>query len=431
MLFGLLAVFTLTKSAWAIPSFARQTGLECNVCHTIYPELTPYGRQFKLKGYTEGKAPFYKKFSAWFQGSFTHTNKGQTEAPAPDFGKNDNFAFDDASLFYGGTIVGKVGAFVQATYDGIEKTVAWDNLDVRFADTANIGKDQLVYGVSLNNNPGVQDLWNTIPAWAFPFDGSGLAPAPAASLLIEEGLGQIVMGGSFYAMLNNHFYGEVGLYHTLSRGMIDTLTGSADDTPQSDGPALYWRFAWEPQIGTNRLSIGTFGLNAALYPDGDKSQGSDSYTDVGVDAQYQWFGHRDSATGRLSVIKEFQDLGASVALGGADHSSNQLNKINGSVTYTYDRTYGGSFGLTHMWGDSDATLYGTPTGSPDSTSMTLQADWLPFNKKPWSGYPWFNPRFTMQYIHYFQFDGSSSNVDGAGRDASDNDTLFLLATFTL
>ena len=38
-------------SAEAVPSFARQTGLSCNVCHSDPPELTAFGRNFKLKGY--------------------------------------------------------------------------------------------------------------------------------------------------------------------------------------------------------------------------------------------------------------------------------------------------------------------------------------------------------------------------------------------
>src|SRR5438094_728359 len=35
----------------AVPGFARQTGLSCQACHTIFPELTPFGRQFKLNAY--------------------------------------------------------------------------------------------------------------------------------------------------------------------------------------------------------------------------------------------------------------------------------------------------------------------------------------------------------------------------------------------
>src|ERR1044071_3444596 len=54
-----IAVIMLAvRPAGAVPSFARQTGFDCTVCHTIYPELTPVGRRFKLYGYTwTNKAP--------------------------------------------------------------------------------------------------------------------------------------------------------------------------------------------------------------------------------------------------------------------------------------------------------------------------------------------------------------------------------------
>jgi len=303
-------------------------------------------------------------------------------------------------------------------------------MDIRFADKTTVGDDPVVYGLSVNNSPGVQDLWNTIPVWTFPFDGSGLAPTPAAGTLIEEGLGQIAVGGSVYAMWNDTVYGEAGLYHTLSRGAIDALAGSSAGAPKSDGVAPYWRFAWQRDTGQYNISLGTYGLYAALYPGGNKSRGSDTFTDIAVDVQYQFFGERDNVTARINFIQEFQDLNASVALGAADNTSNELRNLNTSVTYTYDQTIGLTAGATHIWGDRDATLYGTPTGSPKSTALTIQGDCLPLNKTPWSVYPWFNPRLTAQYVHYFRFDGGTGNVDGTGRNATDNDTLFLLLTLT-
>jgi hypothetical protein len=35
----------------------------------------------------------------------------------------------------------------------------------------------------------------------------------------------------------------------------------------------------------------------------------------------------------------------------------------------------------------------------------------------------------LQYVHYNQFDGGSTNYDGAGRNAQDNNTLFAFAWF--
>src|SRR5579864_9844243 len=55
---NLLAVATLAAAllgaapaALAVPSFARQTGMACEACHTVFPELTHFGRVFKANGY--------------------------------------------------------------------------------------------------------------------------------------------------------------------------------------------------------------------------------------------------------------------------------------------------------------------------------------------------------------------------------------------
>ncbi|MGD0643005.1 MAG: hypothetical protein ABSC22_19870, partial [Roseiarcus sp.] len=47
-----LASLLTVQPASAVPSFARQTGQPCANCHTAFPELTPFGRRFKLSGYT-------------------------------------------------------------------------------------------------------------------------------------------------------------------------------------------------------------------------------------------------------------------------------------------------------------------------------------------------------------------------------------------
>jgi hypothetical protein len=50
---SLLACIVLAcPDAEAVPSFTRQTGLKCSVCHSNPPELTAFGRKFKLEGYT-------------------------------------------------------------------------------------------------------------------------------------------------------------------------------------------------------------------------------------------------------------------------------------------------------------------------------------------------------------------------------------------
>ena len=48
----LLSVGLAAPMAHAVPSFARQTGMACEACHTVFPELTHFGRMFKANGYT-------------------------------------------------------------------------------------------------------------------------------------------------------------------------------------------------------------------------------------------------------------------------------------------------------------------------------------------------------------------------------------------
>ena len=48
----------LAPPAQALPSFARQTGQPCGTCHTDFAGLTPYGRLFKIGGYTAGGGPY-------------------------------------------------------------------------------------------------------------------------------------------------------------------------------------------------------------------------------------------------------------------------------------------------------------------------------------------------------------------------------------
>ncbi|HKT32256.1 MAG TPA: cytochrome C, partial [Gammaproteobacteria bacterium] len=48
------SLLAITPQAGAVPSFARQTGLACNACHTVAPQLNAFGRYFKLHAYVLG-----------------------------------------------------------------------------------------------------------------------------------------------------------------------------------------------------------------------------------------------------------------------------------------------------------------------------------------------------------------------------------------
>jgi hypothetical protein len=74
---------------------------------------------------------------------------------------------------------------------------------------------------------------------------------------------------------------------------------------------------------------------------------------------------------------------------------------------------------------------GSRTGRPTTSGYRLQADWTPFGDATSFARPWANLRLGVQYTGYTEFNGSGSNYDGFGRDASDNNTvsLFLWTAF--
>src|SRR6202040_1371366 len=302
------------RTAQAIPSYARQTGQQCAACHNGFPELTPYGRQFKLNGYVwSGGASNFPPIAAEPIPTFTNVRKGVDGGLAPGFGFNNDFAFT-GSLFYGGKIVDSLGAFAQVTFDNVPNTIHWDNTDIRYATRSELFGRETVFGVSANNNPTVNDIWNSTPAWGYPYIASELAPVPGAMALIEGTFAQQVIGLNPYIYWNRLVYAEVGGDRTLSPRTLTTLGKEPEGARAFQGIAPSWRLAIEPAWGRNTWEFGTFGLATNLIPERMTGSGMDHLTDVGVDTQYQFLGARDSFSVQARFITENQNFPASQAL---------------------------------------------------------------------------------------------------------------------
>jgi hypothetical protein len=399
------------------------------MCHTTSfgPNLTPFGRDFKLNGYTlgENKLP---PVSGMVMGSFTNTQKGQNVPDLPPnngFNGNNNFTFDQASLFYAGKIWENFGAFSQLTYDGVADRLALDNTDLRYADNFAWNAHDFVYGVSLNNLPTVQDLWNTTPTWGFPYNGSPLAPAPGAAALIDGGLGATQVGGAtLYSMIDRTLYAEAGAYTTFAKNFQQAMGAWAPDQNQIDGGAPYWRVALQHDWDRHYLAIGHYGFRANVFPGGDKSAGSDRYTDLALDATYQFLGNLDHIFEvKTTYIRESQELYATRALGGTAFTANQLNTYKINAAYTFLQTYNLTFGYNRISGNRNMDIYNTDAGyslngRPDSNYFTVDVSYVPFGKSRSYLQPWLNLRVGLQYVAYTQFNGSSKH-------AEDNNTLLL------
>lgn len=413
-----------------IPSFSRQTQLACSVCHTSFPQLTAFGRRFKLNGYTltgiqtvKGKPGVGGRgvrlnlipgLSTMVQTSVTRTDKAQPGT------QNNNVDFpQEMSFFYGGALGEKLGAFIQVTYAAVDGSFGFDNADLRFATHEQLASKDLILGLTLNNNPTIQDVWNTTSAWGYPFASSEVAPTPAAATVIEDALAQEVAGLGGYVLWDGLLYGEATFYRSAPQGAANPPDASSEAVTK--GIAPYWRLAVEPNVGGGSLEVGTYGLYTRLYPEGVTGL-TDSYTDLGFDAQYQHRIGQGALTARGTWIREDQKLNATFDAGGSANPKNTLNSYKLNGTYFLDKGVGLTLGGFAVQGEADAGLYapdpieGSANGKPNSTGLIAQLDFM----------PWENARLALQYTLYDKFNGSSSNYDGSGRNASDNNTLYFL-----
>jgi hypothetical protein len=431
-------LFIGVKNLLAVPSFARQTGLACTMCHTVWPQLTPFGRIFKLNGFVFSKESEAKQWSppvaAMIQASFTalDKNSGILKDGAAPFDNatdsaEDRFNFpQQASLFYGGRIIGHLGAFAQLTYDGTANDVALDNTDIRYAWSTTAGGKPLVVGATVNNAPTVEDLWNATPVWGFPFASSAIAPSPSAATLIDGTLGQQIGGIGAYASWANLIYGAASVYRTTNDGIARPLGAGTDPDMITDGAVPFWRVALFHQWNQHAFAIGSYGLQADIYPGGADSGPTDAFTDYAFDGQYQFISPPHLFSLHAAWSHENQDWNAGFPAGTTSNHSDDLKTVKVNACYFYrasQGTIGGNLGYFATDGDSDPLLYpaapveGSRTGSPESKGFILQTTYLWREKY----------KFALQYTIYKTFNGASDNYDGFGRDASDNNTIFLFA----
>lgn len=417
----------MATRANAVPAFAIQTGRPCTACHVggFGPELTPFGRNFKMTGYTLRTNTFNIPVSAVLQASYVSTAKGQPGGAAPGYGDNDNFTLDQASLFLAGGLGSHLGAFVQTTYDGVAKAWHWDNLDVRAVTNATIKGVETVFGLSLNNAPSVQDVFNTLAAWGYPYSASALAPSPAAAPIIGS-LAQSTLGLTAYAWINSQVYLEAGGYQSPGSGFLTHAGVDPTDPGSISGTAPYARIAWQKNYGDRNFEIGAFYLGANIFPGLDQTTGyTDHYTDVGLDGSYQLYAsHKDVFTVNARYTHEQETLLASQALGNSANAGQTLQDLRLDASYFWHGEVGLTVGAFDTWGSSDTILYGANNvPRPDSSGLLFQIDGTPWGDGHSPLGPRFNMRIGIQYTDYLSFDGASANYDGFGHNASDNNTF--------
>jgi len=454
----------LSAPAQAIPVFARQTGHNCQACHISYPELTAYGREFKLNGYTFGEAQTLP-LAAAIMGEYDTLSNGKdatTGAPTCTGSTTGSSATTNAncghaelvqySIFYGGRISDNFGMFGQMSGNQFPISNAGtfsptaDNTEFRYVHrilSADSLEPEAVIGLNMNNNPTMQDVWNAVPAWRFPwfpYLGAGYGPSAAPYIDNPSG-GHNKVGIGAYAWIHKTWYAELNLYHSatgplsfMNWGNGGTEVGMGNDVLKGENP--YFRLAYSRDWDYSSLEVGVFGFDAHTYecnpadsndynanpavPCVGSLTATNHYKDIAVDAQYQYNKGEPwifSAAG--SYIHETNDLTALYqALGSVAMPNHTINEFQIKGTAYYNRQYGVTLGYSAISGTTDPMQYapgsgGSATGNPGSNWWTLELNYLPVQ----------DMRFSLLYQNFTKINGGSTNFDGAGNNASGQNRL--------
>jgi hypothetical protein len=445
---ALALAFLWIRPADALPAFAGQTGLPCSACHVggFGPQLTPFGISFRANGYTlsGGTGPWaHIPVSILISPSY---QKVATALPAPPDGystTNDffNLLGSGAAIYIAGghSFDGKfgIGGFEQLGFSmnpGGPLIATEATSDLKITKPFSLGDHSLLLGLDITNKPSGGDPYNTLyNDFSFPFFAPFVSLAPAADPAIDA-LGNSVYGVSLYAFYDQHLYVEAGIRQTWSPDILNFMNVGASSLGTIAGAAPYFRIAQQYAWNTNFLEAGAVFLYAPLQqiPGAADVSAQDSYTDWGFDLTYQRTFGADRLTVTGNILFENQNLAGSLANGLSSNASNYLTQFRLAAAYYWHDTYGLTLAYSAMTGSADPTLYapapltGSANGSPNSQAIIGQIDWTPFgNDTTHAGYPWLNVRVALQYTYYLQFNGGTTNYDGSGRNASDNNQLLL------
>jgi hypothetical protein len=396
----LLAVILLPLESQAVPSYARQVKKPCTACHTIWGNLNQYGRQFKVKAYTDVSEqweminkdnmnlPTTAPFSTRIVLEPMIRDNQSTTGATSDVGQ--------VAIFMAGRVFDYAGVFTSAEADGFSETSGGGTFKIPTVKVA------FQYPLGEGNTIGLVSFAG-LAASADPFNSIG---GRDRDLTFDDGTPFILNTGWTFNFWSSHNQGEVlhgyfignRLYAAVGvmrGGATDdgTLAGLAN-TDNADPYDKYYRLAWDQKLSNGAVTLGVVNYDgtqritptpggAPLYD----SKVKRTYADLSLEQNY----------GEDHIV-EVQ------AIYGGGKDENVFNdstdrKFNGSylqADYYYDRTYG-------VIGSINSIKYKNVDPTVDPNPIDKKNQWIAgFNYLPW-----LNTKVALQHSST-----KTTNVDG-------------------
>jgi|GEM_PF-1820483 len=429
-----LVIMLMPYESHAVPSYARQVKKPCTACHTMWPNLNQYGRQFKVKAYTD-VSPDWEMITkdnmnlatisplsarVLFYPNIREDNNNPngpagTNSGSTNPGQNST-NFDQVAIFFASRVFDYAGVFTSAEADADGTTNATFSVPTL--------KMAFQYPLGEGNTIGLVEFKGVASA-ADPFNSFGgrdrdvSFQAESAPFILSSGWTfAMADGDNVGTVLHGYFIGN-RLYAAIGamRGGTVNFSGpgaTSANTASQDPYDTYLRAGWDQKLSNGAVTFG-----AVMY-DGKQritnSPGAVTTYDSKVRRGYidasleQNFGedHLFEVQALLGNGKE------SNVFGGSEERKFKGSYIQGS--YFYDRKYGVVASINKIkFQDAQATDFttigGTNFGADKINSWLLAVDYL----------PWLNTKAALQYVNT-----KTTYVSGVSADTTDKMTRIVI-----
>ncbi len=414
-----LIVICMPYTSHAVPSYARQVQKPCTACHTIWPNLNQYGRQFKVKAYTDvsekwemiNKDNMNLTTIFPFSARILYFPENRVETNNPSFAQSST-TVDAVQLFIATRAYDYAGVFASAEWSPDTDTIGVPTAKLAFQYP--LGEGNTIGLVAFKGLSPSADPFNSLGGrdrslvWGDESTPLVLTAGWTFDFFSEGNVGTVLHG----YFLGNRLYAAVGalrggLSADASGGVLINSATSVSDTDPND---LYSRIAWDQKLPNGAVTFG------AAYYDGKQrisattgpvvvpydSKVKRTYVDLSLEQNY-------GEDHMLEVQALYGSGKETNVFGGGEGRKFDGFYVEGS--YFYDRMIGFVAAINKIkFKDQDLAL--DPVVNPDKVdSWLVSLNYL----------PWLNTKFAVQYV-----DAKTTSIDSAVPDITNKTTRIVM-----
>jgi hypothetical protein len=411
LMFGISVLFLVVIctpfTSHAVPSYARQVQKPCTACHTIWPNLNQYGRQFKVKAYTDvsekwdmiNKDNMNLTTIFPFSARILYFPENRVETTNPSNAQSST-TVDSVQLFIASRAYDYAGVFASAEWSPDTDTIGVPTAKLAFQYP--LGEGNTIGLVAFKGLSSAADPFNSLGGrdrsltWGDESTPLILTSGWTFDFFSEGNVGTVLHG----YFLGNRLYAAVGaLRGGLSADasgngvLVNSLTTVSDTDPND----LYARIAWDQKLSNGAITLG------AAYYDGKQrisattgpvfpydSKVKRTYVDLSLEQNY--------GEDHMFEVQALYGSGKETnAFGGGEERKFDGYYVEGS--YFYNRTVGFVAAINNI-------KFKDVLASDTSISPAFGVDKVDSWLVSLNFLPWLTTKFALQYV-----DAKTTSID--------------------